>query len=403
MAYKINDAKMIYTEGTQARVSPIYTGLVNAGDSWGADFDIHFETAKTTKRMFNPMTVGIHFWAVPFRLLDDGWVQAFSESPVAGNTGVPLTSAVWAQMFDADPRWNSNRFVAFPRRAYKMGYNQFYGDQKVGGSAWYEDFKDDTETTLGLCRNPEMFSHRMMLSADQERPQYAIPAVPHNIDLADFAQQQKRARALISRDTTGDNYVDALRRMGVAMNTEIVQSPKTLYRNQFFCAPRDETAVGPAGDLGDKITRWVTDQRCTLRPTFFAEHSAVIGVLTMRTMAPNLPSQCPAYHTLSDVGRYLGAPNDNVYDQNFIVDAGGEAARTNLYAAFYGGYSQFYQQSWLGVTNETTVNGYQFPVGSDIPFDADELGGRDFAAGILCKQQGNTRLNPSLTDRVPTA
>lgn len=397
MAYQIADQRTLYTEGAQAKVTPLFVQPVSAGDGWGCELDLHFETARTTKRTINPLFVTFDAWAVPFRLIDPTWVDFFSDPDTVAT--MPTTTVAFPELYEPAAA-NITTFLSYPRRAYKLGYNEFFGQEDLGSTAWYANVLDDTVVTLGRAPNPEAYARRMKRQLDVTNLTYDIPSVPHSIDYSVFSRGMKSQRAHVKRELTGDRYVDALRRLGINIDTAMLTSPARLEHKSFFVAPAITTSSGAAStDLGKQVSRYTLDTRISMKRRFYPEAMMLVAVLTCRAMAPNQGTKVHPMHVATGSFNWLGRDTDIVNNENVLGLAA--ANRSNPYLRLYAGLSQFNGTSWLGKVNETTTGGYMYPAASDVPFATDELAsGANFAVCMIQRQVGQTQLNPSLIDRI---
>ena len=217
-----------YNQGDSYKLVPILRMPVCPGTSVNIKGTIKFQTAAFTQNILTGAIASVFVFYVPHRLVWDEWPDFISQADDYAGT-FPTTSTNWAWCFDRNQQ-PQNHSALF-RRAYKLCYNQYFG-QKGGAGAgtktWYADITADTVVDEHDILNSEQWSARLMLDSELKSPTYDATTVP--IDLNEFYRQMMSARSARRANMSGDKYVDALRRMGVEPDWRIQLAPEFLGR-----------------------------------------------------------------------------------------------------------------------------------------------------------------------------
>jgi len=284
--------------------------------------------------------VATHYtFFVPNRLVWDGWADF-----IAGVDGAsaPPTMASASGYFLQNV---ANRHSLY-LRAYKLVYNQFFGDREIntqlanGGTApWYDDITDDTDLTLHSCLTLEQRVKDLKPEYELKDPVYTAPSTT-TVNLRDFAQAMARARRDFKTDTSGDKYVDVLRSMGVDPDWRIQQAPELLNVESREVAPTYSTST-QAATLGQAATKFVFGMNPMIQNKSFSEHGFVVGLCLVRMKVPDQvhgPSDLtlgadrhgwftgPASHINVDVSTFGGTGEDMVAPQAWPFHSGQQIA-----------------------------------------------------------------------------
>ena len=214
------------------------------------DVSVMWESPPLNSQVLSGGVATLYAFYVPLRLLWSGWIDFIAQD---GGT-VPTTSTNWAQMFEANA--SGNAVSSFYRRAYKLIYNQFFGSEKFG--TWYANIETDTEVNTFLCRNLDQLAGHLVDSADAPDPTYiaAVSGAQATISLNDFRKAMKEAYATRRADMTGDKYVDAMRRMGVALDWRVQMAPEFLGKSEVDFYPK-RTRVTTQTVLDGRVNHFV--------------------------------------------------------------------------------------------------------------------------------------------------
>jgi hypothetical protein len=226
-------------------------------------------------------------------------------------------------------------------RAYKLVYNQFFGDSEVNmqsgssGSPWYDDITDDTDLTLHNCLTLEQRLKDLKPQDELKDPVYTAPSST-TVNLRDFAQAMASARRDFKTDASGDKYVDVLRSMGVDPDWRIQQAPELLSVESREVAPTYSTST-EAATLGQAATKYVFGMNPTVQNKSFSEHGFIIGVVLVRLKVAEAamgPSDLtlgsdrhgwftgPSSHIDVDVSAFGGTGDDMIAPQSWPFHSG---------------------------------------------------------------------------------
>jgi len=267
-----------YNQGTQYNVpTPIFRRAVMPGQTASIGGTLSFRTAALPVTL-SKMVVTASYFYVPYRLLWDGWVDWITDG-----TGTFPTGAVAASMFDANATLNSSMM----RRAYKLVYNQYYGDENSATGLYDVDL--DTMVTFDKPVLTLEQRLREVLPASQfTDDEYVAPVVGADatINHSDFSRSASNARRDFKFEKSGDKYVDFLRNFGVNPNWETQSAPEHLGSITRDVTPRTSAATDGA-NLGSLRTYYSMDIPHSFKGKRFEEHGIVIGIAYARPVIFN--------------------------------------------------------------------------------------------------------------------
>ena len=270
--YNLSRRDRFYSQGGFYRALPAARIPVVPGQSGGMAIRAKWESSNLTKNVLSGGIASLFFFYVPNRLVWDRWTDfAAQESP---GGPVPATSTQFDEIWDT--RRSSTDYLAFPRRAFKLAYNQFFGALDFEE---YADVEDDTVTDIKRVRTTEQFVGRLMKQTTLATPTFDATTSP--IDLNDFYREMMVARSRRKAQMSGDKYVDALRRMGVEPDWRIQMAPEFLGRKDMDFRPV-KTFKTADTDYGDTVARYEGTLEFNIPRKMFAEHGYIIGVMMVR-------------------------------------------------------------------------------------------------------------------------
>lgn len=277
-----------YNESRFFRLTPVSRIDVVPGQS----VDIMADVRMRSPNFLSPTLSGgmwtVASFYVPYRLLWNNWVQYVTER--AGNTGatgaaaqVPTATNSWPFMLER----RSAAYNVWGRRAYKLIYNQFFGDKDMG--YYYSDITGDGDVSLYPVRGLDQFLSKLVMTGSivENVATYNVSANQISIPLNDFRHQLEIAREFKRRDMSGNKYVDAMLSMGVKLDWRVQQAPEllSLQKGEFAASitvAQNKDPLDTNQTLGQFSTYYdVRGQHRTGRK-FFAEHGTILTVAVMR-------------------------------------------------------------------------------------------------------------------------
>lgn len=341
-------------------------------------------TSTIPRYVLSPSLMEITAFYIPNRLVMDDWPD-FAGGDVAS---VPTTTAPWDILFN-----HSGEVSALARRAYKLVYNQFYGQE---GFAWYDDITADGDTTTQFTRIWDQFNSKIT----NERPDVDVYTAPvtgtapdqiASITLDEFARSMRDSRSKHRMQMTGNKYVDIMRAMGVDLDWRVQMAPEFLGKSHKVVAPIYTTSY-EADSLEVRKSRYESKLSFELRGRkSFAEHGTLMTVLNVRpAMMLERENEAGAGMTRRD--QFYWGDNATVWDE---IDSGtgdynrsrlleyragrdcegGTATAAELRPWFTntlnpaGNLNQAVYPDPTQIQNEGEYNGAQLAVYSDIAYD----------------------------------
>jgi len=265
--------------GTAASLGNVFTLQpaarieVAPGDTVSGAFKVDFESGQFWGAFRHSLQVRLSAFYVPYRLVWTQWPDF-----LAGDVATPPTAAAaWPLVGEMVAPTND-----LGRRAYRLIYNQFFGDEGAGTSAWYSDIAG-TDVTSKRLRTFDQFVGMGTISGDLKTVTYNAPVSGGNavVTVNDLLRAFKAQRWENSA-TQGDKYVDLLRRMGVQLDWRIQNAPEWLGSKDFYVQPR-MTRITSGTDIGKGSTRWEQSGLVfDLPKRFFAEHGVIFLTAAVR-------------------------------------------------------------------------------------------------------------------------
>lgn len=246
--------------------------------------DIRFQSATYGMAVLTPCLVQTWAFYVPWRLVWDEWIDFIALSDTV--TTVPVTSDPAPKFLEGGAAGNRS---ALPRRAYKLIYNQYFGDES-DIFAWYSNVDDDTVVEPGRLLIWDQWRSHLRQGA-YTPSSMNIPVVGTDAVLV-LDDLQRSLRANTSRRKqrmTGDKYVDTMRLMGVELDWRVQMAPEFLGSSQQVIMGQTTDSTFPDGDTGStfaqQVTRYAGQQQLMLkRRLAFAEHGIIFVLAGFRPL-----------------------------------------------------------------------------------------------------------------------
>ena len=396
--YDLSRRDRYYNQG--ASYSPIPCGRIPVvpGQSMSMDVHVKFQTAAFTSNILSGGLVSAFFFYVPHRLVWDDWVGFIAQDDDFAGT-MPSTNTDWDLVFDSAVSAGTHNCLY--RRAFKLCYNEYFGNKDIsggsGGTFFYDDITADTVvSTVGL-KNTEQWGGRLMTEEGIAAPTYDATTVP--IDLNDFHRQMQAARSQRRAQMSGDKYVDALRRMGVEPDWRIQNAPEFLGRVDKDVMPI-KTFDTSSATLGESHARFEGTLEKRISRKMFAEHGYIVGIFTMRPHMFNSASNAPPDGYAHEIDDFFLADNlrsQDEYDQaDFTTGvANADAIRAKRFSYLRDGYHYPGNGStWRMDFTTSHFENIIYQLAGNIPAGT-ELGGDEVALCASIHSKGGTPVPPN--------
>lgn len=274
MTSRLKRVSVLYTENDVFRAVPCVRIPVAAGtkvNRLSVEAQVQFTLLTALQQA--PVIATLDLFYVPHRLVWSGWVDFVSD---ADNVATVPTAGASVDFFDPV----TGRSALY-RRAYKLAYNEYFGDEAWNasvGQSFYSDITADAVTTIFRTSNPEQLAQCMLRQVDFVDPTYPVTAP---IPLRDFSRAQASAIGQYRRDRTGDKYVDALARLGVSLDWRIQQAPERLGGAYKVFQPGKVVSTDTSG-LGTPSRVLDGTLSAEISGKFLAEEGYIVGIASMR-------------------------------------------------------------------------------------------------------------------------
>jgi len=376
-----------YTQGGSYEPICAYRQPVVPGQSQSIEGALKFQTAAFSKNILASAIGSIMFFYVPNRLVWDDWTGFISQDDDFAGT-FPTTATAWSWVYDRSATTPGAVSSLF-RRAYKLTYNQYFGQEEMGAQAWYSNIETDTDIAIKHLKNTEQWAQQLILDGQIANPTYDATTVP--IDLNDFHRQMISARSQRKANSSGDKYVDALRRMGVEPDWRIQNAPEFLGRADMDIYPVKTFDTGST-NLGDSTARYEGTLNYKTKRKMFAEHGYIVGIFCLRPhIMSDAADQLPdARHTAIE-DFYLA---DNFASLDEYDGRIASASATTIHAPRFanlrnGGHYYGNGADWAVNFAPTDAPDYIYPDGQSLPV-TDELTTGEVAILNMPHAKGST-------------
>lgn len=235
-----------------------------------------------------PAVVSSYAFYVPNRLVWDDWVEFICDPDTAKT--IPTVNFATNQFEEIGEL--AGTLVSLARRALKLTYNEFFGDDSFGTHAWYSDPTADTaQNSMLPLKTVNQLLSSIALDTDQPNDNYTV--VSNTIELTEFRRRLKVNARQNKQRVGGEKYVDALRRYGVDLREDVTSRPELLHRSSEVVYPQEVFNTSDTG-LGDRVGRFRVAVNFATKRKFCMEHGHIL-----------------VFHCLKPLlARALGAPFD---------------------------------------------------------------------------------------------
>lgn len=289
--FSLNRRDTIYNQIDTSELMVVGRLPVAPGQTLDAQLMLDWKTDPCNIPILNPLQVHLAAYYVPFRLLWDDWTGFISQD--GGSYTFPTNTTQWKAVLDMNHLKSPNNvYSSMARRAYKLVYNEFYGDKdntSVGGKNFYDDITLDTDVSIKTMINLEQFSQCGRHSSGVDEPTFDATTVP--INLHEFQQAMSQANRKRQLQASGDKYVDTLRYMGVEPDWRIQNAPELLVKRSKMFKPQLRSSTEKV-TLGQMVSVYQGELEAMFRGKRFGEHGIVLVVAACRVVVAN--AQYPA-------------------------------------------------------------------------------------------------------------
>ena len=317
--HSLNFRQNTYNEGQAFQLIPTARIEVCPGVSCEFNVSQKFQTAAFSRNLLCSAHFETWYFYVPHRLVWDDWTGFITQDDDFAGT-FPETTTTWAFAFDR----STASVSALYRRAYKLVYNQFFGNEDANSAAntWYSDITTDTDVTRQNLRTSDQFTG--LLQTDEAIADTNFSGAAFPIELNQFHAEMVAARSKRRANMSGDKYVDAMRRMGVELNWMVQQAPEYLGKHSKTVYPVKTFNTGATG-LGDSVARYEGSCDFKITKKRFAEHGYIVGVSAIRPVLYNSQYSIPLDGLVNTISEFYLGDNtqlQDTYNEGFFAVAG---------------------------------------------------------------------------------
>jgi len=267
-----------YNQGTLYNVpTAVFRRSVMPGQTANLSGTLSFRTAALPVSL-SKMVVSTSYFFVPYRLLWTDWVDFITDGSATMPTGPQCNP-----LFDTELTGNN----AMMRRAYKLVYNEYFGDVNV--APLYDVDLDTFVTLTAPVLQLEQRLRELLPSTQFTDDEFVAPVdgTPEaTINLSDFSRANASARRDFKFEKSGDKYVDYLRTFGVNPNWETQTAPEHLGSVTRDVVSRVAAATDGAA-LGQLRSYYSAEIPHSFKSKRFDEHGIVIGIAYARPVLFN--------------------------------------------------------------------------------------------------------------------
>lgn len=291
------------------------------GDTFRFETSLLARVSPLLAPIMHPVTVRIHHWFVPMRLLEDGWEDFITGENATGPDTAALTtrnpSGLWDYLGIPTGVSGSTTVNLYPLKAYNLVFNEFYRDEDLiapyaltnsslkrvawgkdrftAARPWPQKGLSDITIPLGstapVLADANAVSEAVSTTAGADSQlvtatgganiyadlQNAVGADVRDVRLAFAMQRYDEARAIY-----GSRYSEYLRYIGVQPKDARLQRPEYLGggRRTISFSEVLQTAEGtdPVGDMKGHGIAAVGSRRFI---KFFEEHGVVMSLMSV--------------------------------------------------------------------------------------------------------------------------
>jgi len=266
----------IFPRGDMFRLIPAYFKTVFPGERTQVSMRGHLES-DVIAALRCPAVFSSYAFYVPFRLVWAGFEQFIADADSVAQ--IPTVSYV-ASPFAELGETGANTYTTLHRRALKLIYNEFFGDDAYGAHAFYTDFTNDAAQNSCLpLKTVNQFLSNIALDVDEPADNYAVAA--STIELTEFRRRLKQNARGNNQRIGGEKYVDALRRFGVDMREALAARPEMIGRESEVVYPQEVFNTSET-NTGARVGRYRIAVNFKTKRKFHMEHGVVMVFHSLR-------------------------------------------------------------------------------------------------------------------------
>jgi len=266
----------IFNKGDMYRLIPSFVKTVFPGEKLEVSVRGSLES-DIVAALRAPAVMASYAFYVPFRLVWASWPEFISDADTALTVpSVNLATSPFAELGE------TGNFLTSPfvRRAVKLVYNEYFGDESFGSYAWYTDPTLDTAQNGMLpLKTVNQLLSSVALDTDEPADNYAV--VANTIELTEFRRRLKANARGNNQRIGGEKYVDALRRFGVDMREELAGRPELIGRQSEVIYPQEVFNTSET-NTGARVGRYRAALDFRVKRRFCMEHGVVFVVHALR-------------------------------------------------------------------------------------------------------------------------
>ena len=331
--------------------------------------NVKFNSAMLTRYINSDALLEVYAFYVPWRLVFDEFKEFLTGE---GNTQLPTATQNFPVLFER----NQAQYMTLGRRAYKLIYNEFFGQET---QSFYDDITDDTVVGLQRTKIWDQANSQVTGKAPFQSTFVApVESEQVSINLTEFARSMRDARSKNRMSITGDKYVDLMRAMGVDLDWRVQMAPEFLGKVSKKIAPFTLDS-SEASALEDRKSRYRGTIDFSMRKRkSFAEYGTIWLLANCR---PAFFSEDAAVDTaFIDRADFFMGDNASVYEDGTYNNARFMYLRNGR--DMYGSEVGFNNLPWLTnsppsrpdypdpdqVLTEGDLGGFQYSLLSDVSY-----------------------------------
>lgn len=265
----------IYTRGFMYRLIPSFQKQVKPGDRTQVNIRGTIET-DVVAALRSPAVISHYLFYVPHRLVWTGWEEFIANADTVAT--VPVVNSSTSPFGELGETLNVN-ISALYRRAFKLAYNEFFGDQKFASAYYAAPFTDTAQNVVLPLKSVNQLLSAVALDLDEPADNYSV--VANTIEVTEFRRRLRQNARQNNQRIGGEKYVDALRRYGVDMREEFSSRPELLLRKSEVVYPQEVFNMSETG-TGARVGRYRVAIDISSRRFFSMEHGYIFACHSVR-------------------------------------------------------------------------------------------------------------------------
>lgn len=265
-----------FPRGDMYRLIPSFSKVVFPGERMELSIRGHLES-DVVAALRCPAVMNSYVFYVPFRLVFPTWVDFIADPDTA--ITLPIINTTTSPFPEIGEPTGFNGPNGLYRRAFKLCYNEFFGD-KDHASAFYVDPLNDATQNIALpLKTVNQLLGAVALDVDEPADNYTVAA--STIELTEFRRRLKANARQNNQRIGGEKYADALRRYGVEVREEFTNLPQLLHRESEIIYPQE---VFNTSDIntGTRVGRYRAAVNVKVKRKFCMEHGYIFAVHALR-------------------------------------------------------------------------------------------------------------------------